>query len=213
MTRLRVIALIFAVGAMTGCAPNGTAEPDTPMPTSARETSATPAATSPQPGSTVAVPTPAERNPTNSVAPVIPTIPQTDSVLPVIAEHPDLTIFSGLVMAFVGTGQGSVFTQTRGLTVLAPTDEAMGDLGRESLRTLADDPDALARWMASHVAIGAATIDHLDGGVVLNAAGQSLSVDRAGEMLRIGDNEVVDADLTAENGVVHVIAGTVALVS
>lgn len=213
MTRLRRIALIFAVGAMTGCAPNGNAEPDIATPTSARETTAIPVDTSSEPGSTVAVPMPAERNPTTSVAPVIPTIPQTDSVLPVIAEHPDLTIFGELVEAFVEAGQGSVFTQTRGLTVLAPTDEAMGDLGRESLRTLADDPDALARWMASHVAIGAATIDDLDGGVVLNAAGQSLSVDQAGEMLRIGDNEVVDADLTAENGVVHVIAGTVALVS
>lgn len=97
--------------------------------------------------------------------------------------------------------------------MLAPTDEAMRELGEESLRTLTDDPDALARWMAAHLAIGAATIDDLGGGVVLNAAGESLPVERTGDLVAIDGNEVVAVDLSAENGVVHAIAGTVAPVS
>jgi uncharacterized surface protein with fasciclin (FAS1) repeats len=216
VTRLGLAALMLAVAALAGCASDGDADRDNPTPTSAPATTATPADTSLQTGSTVAAPTTTETGATTttSVQPVIPTVPAADSVIAVIAEQPDLTILGELVESFVATGQGSVFTQARGLIVLAPTDEAMRELGEESLRALTDDPDALARWMASHVAIGAATIDELDGGgVVLNAAGQSLPVVRAGDVVRIGDNEVVEADLTAENGVVHVIAGTVVPVS
>lgn len=212
MTRFGLVALVLAAGEMTGCAPDGDAGPDDPT---AGTVASAPTDTTPVPDSPAAAPTTVVdgQGTTTSIPPAIPTVPEADSVVAVIAEHPDITVIAELVEVFVGTGQGSVFTQARGLTVLAPTDEAMGGLGDESLLMLTDDPDALARWMASHIAIGAVTVDEPDGGVVLNAAGQSLPVDRAGDVLRIGDDEVVDADLAAGNGVVHVIAGVVEPVS
>lgn len=74
-------------------------------------TTVIPVDTSPRPGSTVATPTTAANNPSTAIPAVIATVPAADSVLAVIAEHPDLSIFAELVDAFVGTGQGSVFTQ------------------------------------------------------------------------------------------------------
>ncbi|TGN41092.1 fasciclin domain-containing protein [Marinobacter confluentis] len=96
------------------------------------------------------------------------------------------------------------------LTVFAPTDEAFATLLEEQNLTpqqLLDDPN-LPTVLSQHI-VGS-TVDSLtayasNGGTVTNLAGTTLNVDIQDNALVIEGSRVVEADVEASNGVIHVI--------
>ena len=106
---------------------------------------------------------------------------------------------AGLVDALKGDGP---------FTVFAPTDEAFAALGDDTLASLLEpeNRDRLVAILTYHVVAGevpAAVAITLDSGTTLN--GQRVDVAYDGSTLRIDEATVVQADLRARNGVVHVI--------
>ena len=90
-------------------------------------------------------------------------------------------------------------------TVFAPTDDAFLALPREAVQGLLADPPALARVLTYHVVPGrvsSAQITHdseqktVEGGVLKLAVNGGVTVN---------DATVIQADVEAENGVIHVI--------
>ena len=86
-------------------------------------------------------------------------------------------------------------------TVFAPTDRAM------SMARLPSDPAQLRALVGYHVVPGMFTAEFLRGHDLnyTTASGRSVNVDGSGAGLRVDGANVVTADLTASNGVVHVI--------
>lgn len=105
---------------------------------------------------------------------------------------------AGLVETLQGEGP---------FTVFAPTDAAFDALPDGVLQALLDDPDGeLTRILLYHVVGGTAlSTDLQDGQFITTVLGQRVEVTINDDGVFINDAQVTVADLTADNGVVHVI--------
>ena len=91
-------------------------------------------------------------------------------------------------------------------TVFAPTDDAFAKVPQETLDALAADPDALKAVLLYHVVDGearASDVAELSSTETLNGASVELETTDRG--VRVDDARVVQADVSASNGVIHVI--------
>jgi uncharacterized surface protein with fasciclin (FAS1) repeats len=196
--RCRPIAAALAVALLLG----GCSDSDDAAPAAVDDTADT---TDEAPPRSVESTGPVES--TESAGQPIETIPVEDSVLAIIRERDDLTTFAAAAEAL---GTETVFTQERGVTVLAPNDDAFAELGEEELDAILEDPEALAAFVSDHLAVGASTTETLVAGDgFTNASAEMLTVDVDGETITVGGATIVEGDLTADNGVVHVLDAVV----
>ena len=107
---------------------------------------------------------------------------------------------AGWVEAFDGSN-GKEFT------VFAPTDEAFSRLSEETLESLyePENREMLYDIIAYHVIGGSVTSDQLSSGAVDSKAGGLPLQVEVGQQITINDATVSTADITATNGVIHVI--------
>jgi len=114
--------------------------------------------------------------------------------------------FNTLLTAVNAAGLTSALQGAGPLTVFAPTDAAFAALPAGTLDALLGDPDALAQILLYHVAPG-----DLASGSVAAASfiptlnGQALPVTGSGSALEIAGAGLVDTDIEATNGVIHVV--------
>ena len=114
-------------------------------------------------------------------------------------------MFQTLLTAVDAAGLGDTLADGGPFTVFAPTDDAFVALPQETVQGLLADPPALVRVLTYHVVPGritSAQITHdtqqktVEGGVLELAVNGSVTVN---------DATVIQADVEAENGVIHVI--------
>jgi uncharacterized surface protein with fasciclin (FAS1) repeats len=112
--------------------------------------------------------------------------------------------FQTLLTAVDAAGLGDTLADGGPFTVFAPTDDAFVALPQETVQGLLADPPALVRVLTYHVVPGritSAQITHdseqktVEGGVL------TLAVNG----VTVNDATVIQADVEAENGVIHVI--------
>ena len=113
--------------------------------------------------------------------------------------------FQTLLAAVDAAGLGDTLADGGPFTVFAPTDEAFAALPPETISGLLADPPALARVLTYHVVPGritSAQITHdseqatVEGGLLRLAVNGGVTVN---------DARVIQADVEADNGVIHVI--------
>jgi transforming growth factor-beta-induced protein len=120
-------------------------------------------------------------------------------IVQIASASPDLEVFTaslqraGLTGALSGTGPYTVF---------APTDEAFDRLTAGTLEGLSEDQ--LETILLYHVVDGRFEEDALQDGTILMNAGYTAFLDVNGDT-EINDVEIIDSDITASNGVIHVI--------
>lgn len=125
------------------------------------------------------------------------------SILDVARENPQL---SQLVQALEAAGLTDALEQAGPLTVFAPNDEAFAQLDQSDLTALLADPASLGDRLQYHVVEGSFPSSELtDGETLTTAEGSELPVSVDGSTVMVGDAEVVQADVQAGNGVIHVI--------
>ena len=91
-------------------------------------------------------------------------------------------------------------------TVFAPTDEAFAKVPQKTLDSLAADPEALKAVLLYHVVDGearASDVAELSSAETLN--GGSVALETTEGSVKVNGAKVVQADVTASNGVIHVI--------
>ncbi|MGB0717414.1 MAG: fasciclin domain-containing protein [Phycisphaerae bacterium] len=113
--------------------------------------------------------------------------------------------FNTLVTAVKAAGLVDALKAPGPITVFAPTDEAFARLPKAALQNLLDNPDQLAAVLKQHVVAGrvmAADVVKISSAKTL--LGQSVAVNTSNGVM-IGNANVVKTDITASNGVIHVI--------
>lgn len=91
-------------------------------------------------------------------------------------------------------------------TIFSPTDEAFAALPAATLADLQDDQAALINLLQRHLVAGDVSADRLAAlGAALTLSGTSLPVTTTDGALTINGATVVEADIQAINGVIHVI--------
>jgi len=113
--------------------------------------------------------------------------------------------FTTLVTAVDAAGLATTLANDGPFTVFAPTDNAFAALPMGTIDALLQDPQALSQVLLYHVVAGevfAADVVNLTTATTLE--GSALVID-ASNGVKINDATVVQADVRASNGVIHVI--------
>jgi uncharacterized surface protein with fasciclin (FAS1) repeats/predicted small secreted protein len=128
-----------------------------------------------------------------------------DTIFDLAAENPQL---SQLVTAIEAAGLRDALEQTGPITVFAPNNSAFASMSQSQLTDLLSDPQALGGTLQHHVVEGSyPTSDLSDGQSLTTLEGSDLPVSVQGDTVTVGGAEIVQADLRAGNGVVHIIDG------
>ena len=114
--------------------------------------------------------------------------------------------FKTLVAAVQAANLVEVLKRPGPLTVLAPTDDAFAKIPKADLDALMKDKVKLAAVLLYHVLAGNVSSADLkmmkDFGTV---QGKRIQISSAGATLKINNATIVKADISASNGVIHVI--------
>lgn len=114
--------------------------------------------------------------------------------------------FKTLVTA-IQAGDLAATLQGKGpFTVFAPTDEAFAKLPDGTIEALLKDKEKLVAILTYHVVPGKVTAKDVIG---MNAAktvnGKSFKISQTGDAVMVDNAKVVKTDISASNGIIHVI--------
>lgn len=114
--------------------------------------------------------------------------------------------FSTLVAAVQAAGLVDTLNGAGPFTVFAPTDEAFAALppGLVDALLLPENKDVLTKILTYHVVPGAVMAADVTDGEVATVEGQNVTLSTA-DGVSINNAKVVQADVVADNGVIHVI--------
>ena len=94
-------------------------------------------------------------------------------------------------------------------TVFAPTDAAFAKLPKGALEDLLKDQEKLAAVLTYHVVPGKVMSADVKPGKVKTVQGQPLTLATRDGSVTVNDARVIKTDVTASNGVIHVIDSVV----
>ncbi|MDD7972581.1 fasciclin domain-containing protein [Roseinatronobacter alkalisoli] len=113
--------------------------------------------------------------------------------------------FSTLVAAVTAAGLVDTLKGDGPFTVFAPTDDAFAALPEGTVEALLDDIPTLTAILTYHVIPGAVMSGDLTDGMMAETVnGQSVTIG-VGDMVTVDGATVIQADIAASNGVIHVI--------
>jgi uncharacterized surface protein with fasciclin (FAS1) repeats len=127
-----------------------------------------------------------------------------ENVVELIGDNPSLRTLSSILDE---ADLNDTLNQGGPYTVFAPSDQAFAAIPAATReRLLRDENRALLRQILSyHVVPGTLTASQLQSGQVQTQAGNSVNVQVDGQQVRVNEARVIQPDLQAANGVVHVI--------
>ncbi len=113
--------------------------------------------------------------------------------------------FSTLVAAVEAAGLVDTLKGAGPFTVFAPTDKAFAKIPKAKLDALLKDKAALTKVLTYHVVSGKVMAADVKPGMVKTVQGSDLTVKVNGGKVMIDKSHVVQADVAADNGVIHAI--------
>ncbi len=127
------------------------------------------------------------------------------NIVEIAASNPNFKTLVAAIQAADLTGTLSGNTQ---FTVFAPTDEAFAKLPQETLEKLLkpENKSALQQILTYHVVSGTVNSQSLKSGQVKTVEGNPVNIvvnQRDG--IRVNKSRVIQADIKASNGIIHVI--------
>lgn len=130
------------------------------------------------------------------------TTPSPISIADTAARTPQLSTLNRLITQ---AGLGDTLRGPGPFTVFAPSDEAFKAVSAKTLADLGADKELLLSVLTYHVVPGAMSSAMVKNGNVKSVNGANLALSKAGTIVTVEDAVVLTADVTATNGVVHVI--------
>ncbi len=113
--------------------------------------------------------------------------------------------FNTLVQAVQAAGLVETLSGEGPFTVFAPTDEAFAQIPQETLQAVLADKEKLTAILTYHVVPGKLmATDVARSSQLQTVQGQSITVNTEGGV-RVDDANVIQTDIEADNGVIHVI--------
>lgn len=119
-----------------------------------------------------------------------------------LQRDPQLSTFNRLVTQ---AGLSQELNTAGPLTVFAPSDEAFKAVPAKTLEALAADPAQLKAVLSYHVVAARLGSSDVSNGNVKTLQGSTVALSRAGNFVTVEDAMVQKADISATNGVAHVI--------
>ena len=128
--------------------------------------------------------------------------PRLVSVADTLAAQPQLSTLAGLIS---NAGLADTLKGTGPFTVFAPSNEAFSKVPAATMQALAADPAKLKAVLTYHVLAGKVMAADVKNGNSKTVNGANLALSRAGEFVTVEDALVQTPDISATNGVVHIV--------
>ncbi len=129
-------------------------------------------------------------------------VPQPASLADTLAKTPALSTLHGLVAS---AGLAETLRGTGPLTLFAPTNEAFKAVPSKTMDDLAQHPEKLKAILTYHIVAGRTMAAEVKNSNAKTLNGADVALSKAGDFVTIENAAVVQADILATNGVVHVI--------
>lgn len=113
--------------------------------------------------------------------------------------------FNTLVTAVEAAGLVDTLKGAGPFTVFAPTDKAFAKIPKAKLDALLKDKAALTKVLTYHVVAGKVMAADVKPGAVKTVQGSELMVKTMGNKVKVDKANVIQTDIAADNGVIHVI--------
>jgi uncharacterized surface protein with fasciclin (FAS1) repeats len=130
------------------------------------------------------------------------TTPAPTTIADTVARDPQLTTLSKLLN---DAGLADTLRGAGPYTVFAPTNDAFKSVPAKTLADLAANKDMLRSVLSYHVLPGNVKSANVKVGSLKTVQGANVAVANAGSMLTVEDAVVIQADLPATNGLIHVV--------
>ncbi|MES2958586.1 MAG: fasciclin domain-containing protein [Pseudomonadota bacterium] len=130
------------------------------------------------------------------------TTPAPGTIADTAARAPQLSTLNRLIAE---AGLGETLRGPGPYTVFAPSDDAFKAIPAKTLAELGTNKELLKSVLTYHVLPGKMLAVEVKNGNAKTVHGASLALARAGEMVTVEEAVVVQSDVAATNGVVHVI--------
>ena len=124
------------------------------------------------------------------------------SVADTIATKPELSTLNSLVAK---AGLTDTLKGAGPFTVFAPTNAAFAKVPAKTMEDLGNDPAKLKAVLTYHVVPGKVMAADVKNSNAKTVNGANLALSKAGDFVTVEDGMVQTADLSATNGVVHII--------
>ena len=124
------------------------------------------------------------------------------SVADTLAAQPQLSTLNSLV---VQAGLVDTLKGAGPFTVFAPTNEAFAKVPAKTMETLTSDPARLKAVLTYHVLPTKVMVADVKNGNSKTVNGANLALSRAGDFVTVEDALVQTPDISAINGVVHIV--------
>jgi uncharacterized surface protein with fasciclin (FAS1) repeats len=130
------------------------------------------------------------------------TTPPPANIVELAARTPTLSTLNKLI---ADAGLADTLRGAGPFTVFAPSDEAFKAVPAKTLSDLAADKQLLTAVLTYHVLPGKVMAADVKTGNAKTVQGANLALSRAGTFVTVEDAVVQQADVSATNGVVHII--------
>ena len=130
------------------------------------------------------------------------TTPAPTTIADTAARTPQLSTLNKLL---ADAGMADTLRGAGPYTVFAPSDDAFKALPAKTLSDLAKDKELLKSVLTFHVVPGRQLAAEIKNGNVKSLQGSNLALSKAGTFVTVEDALVTQADISATNGVIHVI--------
>lgn len=124
------------------------------------------------------------------------------SIADTLAANPKLSTLNSLVTQ---TGLTDTLKGTGPFTVFAPSNDAFAKVPAKTMDELGKDPAKLKAVLTYHVVAGKVMAADVKNGNSKTVNGANIALSKAGEFVTVEDAMVQTADISATNGIVHVI--------
>ena len=128
--------------------------------------------------------------------------PTPKTVTDLAASTPQLSTLSRLINE---AGLAETLRGPGPFTVFAPTDDAFKAVPAKTLEALGKDKEQLKAVLGFHVLAAKVMAAEVKDGKAKTVQGADLNVSRAGTFVTVDDAVVIQADVVASNGVVHIV--------
>lgn len=169
-----------------------------------RSNRTTPTDTAPTPTNTPATEVPTTETP-NTTQPTTGTTSNSSNNLLALVESNNS--FSTLNKALKAAGLTETLKGKDSLTIFAPNDAAFAKLPQDALQELLkpENKEVLLKVLTYHVVPGNVLSTDLKSGEVKSVEGGAINVKVSNQGVTVNDSKVVQADIKADNGVIHAI--------
>ena len=128
--------------------------------------------------------------------------PKPASLAATIAATPELSTLSDLV---IKSGLTIALDEAGPLTIFAPTNEAFSKIPAKTLAVIEADPIKLKALLTYHAIQGQVMARDIKNGNFKSVNGANLALSKAGDFVTVEDGMVQKADISASNGVIHIV--------